>query len=76
MDKEETSRIPTVLQVKKITVDDRCVEYLEMFRNEQYIELSQHLAKENPACVAGFCYYLAKYEGVQHLDFLRKLIGG
>jgi hypothetical protein len=45
-----------------------------MFRNEQYIELSVSLEKESAALVAAFCYYLAKYEGVHHLDFLRKLI--
>jgi len=46
-----------------------------MFRNEQYIELSTSLEKETPQFIAAFCYYLAKYEGVHHLDFLRKLIG-
>lgn len=56
------------------STDNKCVEYLEMFRNEQYIELSTSLEKENAALVAAFCYYLAKYEGVHHLDFLRKLL--
>jgi len=57
------------------STDNKCVEYLEMFRNEQYIELSTSLEKETPQFIAAFCYYLAKYEGVHHLDFLRKLIG-
>lgn len=56
------------------STDNKCVEYLEMFRNGQYIELSTSLEKESAALVAAFCYYLAKYEGVHHLDFLRKLL--
>lgn len=59
-----------------MSIDDKCVEYLEMFRDGKYIELSEYLKKENPACMAGFCYYLAKYEGVVHLHFLRNLIDG
>jgi len=54
--------------------DDKCVLYLEMFRDEQYLELSKNLEKENAAVIAAFCYYLSKYEGVHHLDFLRKLL--
>jgi hypothetical protein len=46
-----------------------------MFRDGLYIKLSEELQKENAATTATFCYYLAKYEGVHHLDFLRKLIG-
>lgn len=57
-----------------MSVDDRCVEYLEMFRDGKYIELSELLKKENVAAVATFCYYLSKYEGMVHLDFLRKLL--
>lgn len=56
------------------STDNKCVEYLEMFRNAQYIELSISLEKETPQFIAAFCYYLAKYEGVHHLDFLRKLL--
>jgi len=55
-------------------IDDKCVLYLEMFRDEHYLELSQALEKENAAFIAAFCYYLSKYEGVHHLDFLRKLL--
>jgi hypothetical protein len=56
------------------TLDDKCANYLEMFRDGLYLELSEELQKENAALVAEFCYYLAKYEGVHHLDFLRKLL--
>jgi len=56
-------------------IDDKCVFYLEMFRDGLYIKLSEELQKEDAATTATFCYYLAKYEGVHHLDFLRKLIG-
>jgi hypothetical protein len=56
-------------------IDDKCVFYLEMFRDGLYIKLSEELQKETPQFIAAFCYYLAKYEGVHHLDFLRKLIG-
>lgn len=56
------------------TVDDKCVNYLEMFRDGLYLRLSEELQKENAAVVAAFCYYLAKYEGIHHLDFLRKLM--
>jgi len=57
-----------------MSVDDKCVDYLELFRDSKYQELSQKLEKENAAVVAAFCYYLSKYEGVNHLDFLRKLL--
>lgn len=57
-----------------MSVDDKCVEYLELFRDEKYLELSELLKKENAAVVAAFCYYLSKYEGVHYLDFLRKLL--
>jgi len=57
-----------------MSVDDKCVEYLEMFRNEMYLDLSYKLEKENAAVIAAFCYYVSKYEGVNHLDFLRKLL--
>ena len=56
------------------TIDDRCVEYLEMFRDENYQALSEALKKEDAKSVASFCYYVAKYEGVHHLDFVRQLI--
>jgi hypothetical protein len=59
-----------------MSIDDRCLEYLEMFRDAKYLELSEFLKKESAACLAAFFYYLAKYEGVGHLDFLRKLIDG
>ena len=57
------------------TLDDKCANYLEMYRDGIYLELSEELQKQNAATTATFCYYLAKYEGVHHLDFLRKLIG-
>lgn len=57
-----------------MNVDDKCVEYLEMFRNEMYLDLSYKLEKENAAVIAAFCYYVSKYEGVHHLNFLRKLL--
>ena len=57
-----------------MNVDDKCVNYLEMFRDEKYLELSELLKNENAAVIAAFCYYLSKYEGVNHLDFLRKLL--
>jgi hypothetical protein len=56
------------------TTDDKCVFYLEMFRDGNYLELCEILNKETPQFIAAFCYYLAKYEGVNHLDFLRKLM--
>ncbi len=65
-----------MLQNEEMSIDDKCVEYLEMFRDGKYLELSESLQKESPACIAGLCYYLVKYEGVGHLDFLRKLIDG
>jgi hypothetical protein len=55
-------------------VDEKCVNYLEMFRDQKYLELSDLLKNENAAVVAACCYYLSKYEGVNHLDFLRKLV--
>ena len=57
-----------------MSVDDKCVEYLELFRDEKYLELSEILKKENATVVVAFCYYVSKYEGVHHLDFLRKLL--
>jgi hypothetical protein len=54
--------------------DDKCVVYLEMFRDEEYQRLSELLKKEEPTVVIAFCYYVTKYEGVNHLDFLRKLV--
>jgi hypothetical protein len=57
-----------------MSVDDKCVDYLELFRDGKYLELSELLKKENAATTAAFCYYVSKYEGVQHLDFLRKLL--
>jgi len=57
-----------------MSVDDKCVDYLEMFRDQKYLELSESLKNENAAVVAAFCYYLSKYEGVVHLDFIRKLL--
>jgi hypothetical protein len=57
-----------------MSVDDKCVNYLELFRDEKYLELSELLEKENAAVVAAFCYYLSKYEGVHHLNFLRHLL--
>jgi len=60
--------------VVNLTTDDKCVEYLEMFRDEQYQLLSESLKKEEVGVAMSFCYYVAKYEGVHHLDFLRKLI--
>jgi hypothetical protein len=57
-----------------MSVDDKCVEYLELFRDEKYLELSELLNKETPQFIAAFCYYVSKYEGVHHLDFLRKLL--
>ena len=55
-------------------VDSRCVACLEMFRDGNYLKLCEILNKETPQFIAAFCYYLAKYEGVHHLDFLRKLL--
>ena len=57
-----------------MSVDDKCVDYLELFRDEKYLELSELLKKENATVLVAFCYYLSKYEGVNHLDFLRKLL--
>ena len=57
-----------------MSVDDKCVAYLELFRDEKYLELSSILEKENAAVLAAFCYYVSKYEGVHHLNFLRKLL--
>ena len=57
-----------------MSVDDKFVDYLELFRDEKYLELSELLKKENAAVLAAFCYYLSKYEGVNQLDFLRKLL--
>jgi hypothetical protein len=57
-----------------MSVDAKCIDYLELFRDSKYLELSQKLEKENAAVVAACCYYLSKYEGVNHLDFLRKLL--
>jgi hypothetical protein len=57
-----------------MSVDDKCIDYLEMFRDGKYLELSECLKNENAAVVAAFCYYLSKYEGVVHLDFVRRLL--
>jgi hypothetical protein len=57
-----------------MSVDDKCMDCLEMFRDGKYLELSEIINKETPQFVAAFCYYLSKYEGVNHLDFLRKLL--
>jgi hypothetical protein len=45
-----------------------------MFLDKKYVEVCDILKKENAAVIAAFCYYLSKYEGVNHLDFLRKLL--
>jgi hypothetical protein len=57
-----------------MSIDDKCVEYLELFREGKYIELSELLKIENATVIVAFCYYVSKYEGVHHLDFLRKLL--
>lgn len=54
--------------------DDKCVMYLEMFRDEYYQELRELLQKEDSQTVITFCYYLSRYEGMHHLNFLRKLM--
>jgi len=57
-----------------MSVDDKCIDYLELFRDGKYLELSEVLKKENAAVIAAFCYYLSKYEGINHLNFLRRLL--
>jgi hypothetical protein len=54
--------------------EEKIVDYLEMFRDENYQSLSEILKKSDAGTVASFCYYLAKYEGVHHLDFVRQLL--
>lgn len=57
-----------------MSIDEKSVLYLEMFRDEHYQQLHESLKKEDAIVVASFCYYLARYEGVHHLDFFRKLM--
>ena len=57
-----------------MNIDDKCVMYLDMFRDEQYQQLRELLQKENPHTVVTFCYYLSRYEGQHHLMFLRQLM--
>lgn len=57
-----------------MNLDDKCVMYLDMFRDEQYQQLRDLLKQEDPHTVVTFCYYLARYEGQHHLMFLRQLM--
>ena len=56
------------------TVDDRATEYLDMFRNEQYIDLSAALRRETPETIVAFCRLVVKYENITHLEFIRMLL--
>lgn len=55
---------------------ERAEGYLELFRDEQYLELSAALKKETPHCVVEFCRMVVKYEGPHHLEFIRDLLSG
>ena len=55
-------------------IDEKCVMYLDMFRDEQYQSLREKLMQEDPRTVVTFCYYLSRYEGHHHLMFLRELM--
>lgn len=57
-----------------MNIDDKCVMYLDMFRDEQYQMLREKLLEEDPHTVVTFCYYLSRYEGQHHLMFLRQLM--
>ena len=56
------------------SVDDRATEYLDMFRNEQYLELTSFLQVESAETVVAFCRLVAKYDNVTHLEFIRRLL--
>jgi hypothetical protein len=56
------------------SVDDRATEYLDMFRNEQYLELTSFLQVESAETIVAFCRLVAKYENVTHLEFIRRLL--
>lgn len=76
MDKQEATRVHAVLQDQEMkSIDDRATEYLDMFRDEQYLKLSECLKKETPQCIVAFCRLVCKYENVGHLTFIRELLG-
>lgn len=75
MDTQEAIRIHTMFQDQEMkSVEDRATDYLELFRDEKYLELTNELKKEDVGCVATFCYYVARYEGVHHLEFVKNLL--
>jgi hypothetical protein len=55
-------------------VDDRAAEYLDMFKEERYLELTTFLQVETPETIVAFCRLVAKYDNVTHLEFVRRLL--
>jgi len=76
MDCEQAARICAVFQKQEMKPShERAAEYLEMFRDEQYLELSTALKTETPQAIVEICRMAAKYEGVHQLKFIRELLG-
>ena len=57
------------------SVEDRAIEYLDMFRDEEYVKLTAALKNESPQCIVDFCRLVAKYENTAHLQFIKELLG-
>ena len=75
MDKKETSRISAVFQDQEMkTSDDRAEHYLDLLRDERYLELTASLKKETPQTIVAFCRLVAKYENVEQLSFIKNLL--
>ncbi len=55
---------------------ERSEAYLELFRDERYLELTDALKTETPQCIVEFCRMVVKYEGPHHLEFIRDLLSG
>lgn len=56
------------------SVDGLAEEYLDLFRDEKYLELTNRLKEATPETVVAFCRLVAKYENVAQLDFIRRLL--
>ena len=64
-----------MLQDKKIkSVDERAEAYLDMLREEQYLQLTTRMDSETPEAIVAFCRLVAKYESVERLTFVRELL--
>jgi len=56
------------------TVDERAVAYLDMLRDERFLELTAALKAETAETIIAFCRLVAKYENTAQLEFVRSLV--